>query len=172
VGSEKRPGAAGAVRANALMADGRGSSDVNVQDQIDNYIASQDLSKRDEMEELHRLILKASPNCKLWFLDGRNNERKIVSNENIGYGSLTLNYADGSLKEFYRIGMSANKTGISMYFMGLTDRKHLPETYGHRIGKATITGYCVRFRHLKEVNVDVLEEMIANHMGKGTPGGS
>ncbi len=171
-GLEKRPGAAVAVRAGVLTAGNGGSIDVNVQEQIDNYIAAQDPSKRAEMEELHRFILRISPHCKLWFLDGRNSENKVVSNENIGYGSIMIKYADGGSREFYRIGLSANATGISVYLMGLEDKKYLPETYGQKIGKAKVTGYCVKFRRMKDVNVDVLEEMIANHMGEGTPGGS
>ncbi|MFL6863305.1 MAG: Rieske 2Fe-2S domain-containing protein [Allosphingosinicella sp.] len=31
------------------------------------------------MEALHRLILRVSPRCRTWFLDGRDGEGKIVS---------------------------------------------------------------------------------------------
>ena len=149
-----------------------GSADVSVQEQIDNYIADLDPPKREEIQKIHRLILKLSPNCKLWFLDGRNSENKVVSNENIGYGSQSLEYANGGSREFYRLGLSANTGGISIYVMGLEDKKYLPETYGKKIGKAKVTGYCVRFRHLKDVNIDVLEEIIASHLDKRSPGGS
>jgi len=113
------------------------------------------------------LILKLSPNCKLWFLDGRNGENKVVANENIGYGSQTLKYAKGGSREFYRIGLSANSAGISIYVIGLKDRKYLSETYGGKIGKAKVTDYCVKFRHIKDINIDVLEEIIANHLDNG-----
>ena len=149
-----------------------GSLDVNVQEQIDRYIADQPPAKREAIQELHRIILKLSPNCKLWFLDGRNTENKVVSNENIGYGSQTINYANGGSREFYRIGLSANTSGISVYMIGLEDKKFLAETYGKTLGKAKITGYCVKFRQIKDVNVDILEEMIANHMDKMSAGGS
>jgi hypothetical protein len=105
-----------------------------------------------------------SPNCKLWFLDGRGGDNKIVSNETIGYGTQTLTYAGGGTREFYRIGLSSNATGISLYLMGIADKKYLLETYGGKIGKAKVTGYCVRFRRLKDLNLDILEEMIASHM--------
>jgi hypothetical protein len=55
------------------------------------------------------------PVCKLWFLNGKDEKGKVVSNPNIGYGSQTLKYADGKTKEFYQIGISANTTGISVY---------------------------------------------------------
>ena len=145
--------------------------DVNVQAQIERYIEAQDPPKRDDIEAIQRLILAASPNCKLWFLDGRNSDGKIVTNENVGYGTETLKYADGGTREFYRIGLSSNKAGISLYLMGLGDRKYLPETYAGKIGKAKVTGYCVMFKRLKDLNLDILEEMIATHMAQGAGGG-
>ena len=64
---------------------------MNVKEQIKNYIASQPEPKRSDMQELHRFILQLLPECKLWFLDGKNNENKTVSNPNIGYGFYTIN---------------------------------------------------------------------------------
>ena len=69
----------------------------------------------------------------------------------------TITYADGSSREFYRIGLSANTTGISVYVFGLDDKSYLARTYGGSIGKARVTGYCIKFRHLAVVNVDVLQ---------------
>jgi hypothetical protein len=133
---------------------------MNVQAQIKNYIASHPEPKRSEMQALHNIILKISPACKLWFLDGKNSEGRIVSNPNIGYGLRTIKYADGTTREFYQIGLSANKTGISVYILGIEDKKYLPETYASSLGKATVTGYCIRFRTLKDLNTDVLEAAI------------
>ena len=56
--------------------------------------------------------------------------------------------------------------------MGIEDRKYLPETYGGKIGKAKVTGYCVRFRRPEDVNLDILEEMIATHMTQAAAGGA
>jgi hypothetical protein len=145
--------------------------DMSVQDQIDRYIASQNPTKCQEVHELHEAVCRVSPDCKLWFLDGRNEEGKIVSNPNIGYGSQVIKYADGKSKEFYRIGVSANTSGISVYFIGIGDKKYLSEIYGPKLGKANITGYCVKFRSINDLNFDVLEEMIADHMGVQAPSG-
>jgi hypothetical protein len=142
---------------------------MSVEEQIDNYIASQTQpSKREELRTLHQAVLSASPNCKLWFLDGKNADGKIVSNPNIGYGSQSTKYANGEVREFYRIGVSANSTGISIYVMGLTDKRYLSETYGNRIGKAKVTGYCVKFRTLRDVDLNTIEEMVANHVREGS----
>jgi Domain of unknown function (DU1801) len=133
---------------------------MNVHEQIKDYIASQPEPKRGEMQALHDMILQVSPASKLWFLDGKNTEGKIVSNPNIGYGSLTMKYTDGSTREFYQIGLSANSTGISVYIMGIEDKKYLAKTYGKTLGKASVTGYCIRFKTLKNIDTDVLDAAI------------
>jgi len=132
----------------------------NVQEQIKKYITSHPEPKRSEMQELHRLTLQVSPACKLWFLDGKNSENKTVSNPNIGYGSYTMKYANGETREFYQIGMSANTTGISVYIMGIKDKTYLAQTFGKKLGKANVTGYCIKFKTLKDINIDVLEAAI------------
>jgi len=133
---------------------------MSVQEQIKKYIASQPEPKRAEMQELHLRILKVLPGCKLWFEDGKNSEGKIVSNPNIGYGSYTIKYAGGKTKEFFQIGISANTTGISVYIMGLKDKTYLVKTYGKELGKASVTGYCIKFKTLKDINLDILEAAI------------
>jgi len=109
---------------------------------------------------LHNIILQLKPTCKLWFLDGKNSENKIVSNPNIGYGLYTIKYTDGKTKEFYQIGLSANTTGISVYIMGIDDKTYLAKMYGEKLGKATVTGYCIRFKMLKDIRIDILEAAI------------
>lgn len=133
---------------------------MNIQAQIKDYIASQPETKRSDINALHSRILKVFPKGKLWFLDGRDEKGKIVTNPNIGYGLLIMKYADGKTREFYQIGISANTTGISVYIMGLEDKKYLPLTYGKIIGKASVTGYCIRFKTLSDINIDILEKAI------------
>ena len=133
---------------------------MNVQGQIKEYITSQHEPKRSDMQELHRIILEVMPACKLWFLDGKNSENKTVSNPNIGYGLQTMKYADETTREFYQIGLSANKTGISVYILGIEDKKYLAEAYGKNLGKASVTGYCIRFKTIKDINIDILQTAI------------
>jgi hypothetical protein len=133
---------------------------MNVQKQIKEYIATQPEPKRGEMQQLHRIILALMPTCKLWFLDGKDEKGKTVSNPNIGYGSQTVKYANGNTKEFYQIGISANTTGISVYIMGVSDKTYLSRTFGRELGKATVTGYCIKFKTLTEIRIDVLKAAI------------
>ena len=133
---------------------------MNVQEEIQKYINSQPEPKRSDMQALHLLMLQVLPTGKLWFLDGKNSENKIVSNPNIGYGLYTIKYADGKTKEFYQIGISANTTGISVYILGIEDKKYLTRTYGEKLGKASVSGYCIKFKTLKDINMDILEAAI------------
>lgn len=133
---------------------------MTVKEEIKKYIAGQTKQKQSDLEALQKNILKIMPGCKLWFLDGKNGEGKIVSNPNIGYGSYTIKYADGKTREFYQIGLSANTTGISVYVMGIDDNKYLAQAYGKKMGKASVSGYCIKFQILKDINMDVLLDAI------------
>ncbi len=90
----------------------------------------------------------------------------MVSNPNIGYGIQTIHYADGKTKDFYQVGISGNTTGISVYVMGIQDKKYLPDTYGKTIGKASVTGYCIKFKTLKDIHLDILEAAIQDGVRK------
>jgi len=133
---------------------------MDIDEQIEEYIASQPEPKRSDMRALHQLTLQVLPGCKLWFTDGKNSDGKIVANPNIGYGSYTIRYADRTTKEFFQIGLSANKTGISVYVLGIEDKTYLAKAFGETIGKASVTGYCIRFKAVKDINTDVLQAAI------------
>jgi Domain of unknown function (DU1801) len=133
---------------------------MNVQQQITEYISAQPEPKRSEMQQLHDIILGLMPACELWFLDGKDAKGKKVSNPNIGYGSQTIQYATGKTRDFYQIGMSANTTGISVYIMGIDDKNYLTQTFGKNLGKASVTGYCIKFKTLSDIKMDVLKAAI------------
>ena len=139
---------------------------MKVQRQIKEYIAAQPEPKRSEMQELHSMILALMPACKLWFIDGKDEKGRIVSNPNIGYGSQTMEYASRKTREFYQIGVSANTTGISVYVMGVENKKYLAQTFGPDLGKASVTGYCIKFRTLADIKVDVLKAAMQYGIGQ------
>lgn len=133
---------------------------MNIQDQINSLITSQPEAKRADMQVLHERILKTLPGCRLWFDDGVNAEGKVVTNPTIGYGFQVLKYKDGKTKDFFQIGMCANTTGVSVYILGIEDKTYLANTYGKEIGKASVTGYCIKFKKLKDISIDVLAAAI------------
>jgi hypothetical protein len=130
---------------------------MDIQKHIQDYIAIQAEPKRSDMQELHGIILELMPSCRLWFLDGKDEKGKTVSNPSIGYGFRTIEYANGKKKDFYQIGVSANTTGISVYILGIEDKNYLAHKYGKELGKASVTGYCIKFKALKNIKIDVLK---------------
>ncbi len=74
-----------------------------------------------------------------------------------------MNYADGKNREFYKVGISANTTAILACILGITDKQFLSKTHAEKIGEASITGCCIKFKNLLDINVEVL----AGAVGKG-----
>lgn len=138
----------------------RSSAPQSVSTQITAYLAAQPDPKRADLQSLHEMVLQLMPARRLWFLDGKDENGRTVSNPSIGYGLLTKTYADGNTKDFYQVGLSANTAGISVYIMGLDDRTYLTKTWGDKLGKASVTGYCIRFRSLRDIDLAVLEAAI------------
>ena len=133
---------------------------MSIQEQVETYITSQTEPKRSDMQALHQLIRQVMPGCRVWFSDGKNSDNKTVSNPAIGYGLRTIHYADGKTKAFYQIGISANTAGISVYILGIDDKNYLAQTYGQQLGKASVSGYCIKFKRLNDINTDTLEAAI------------
>lgn len=138
----------------------RPSAPERVNAHITTYLAAHPAPKRADLRTLHEMMLRLMPNSRLWFLDGRDEHGRTVSNPSIGYGQLTRTYADGRTRDFYQVGLSANTAGISVYVMGLDDRTYLAKTWSAKLGKATVTGYCIKFRSLRDVDIAVLEAAI------------
>jgi len=76
--------------------------------------------------------------------------------DDAGVGAYAINYANGSSRESYRIGLGANTTGISVYILGLEDKTYLARTYS----ASTFTGYCIKFKGLYVIDADVLHAAI------------
>jgi len=137
---------------------------MDLPERVEAYLAGQPEPKQTDLRQLHALLLAEFPQSRLWFTDGTNEAGKVVANPNIGYGAYTITYADGATREFYRIGLSANTTGISVYVLGLDDKTYLARTYGASIGKASVTGYCIKFKRLSDINTDALAAAIRHGM--------
>lgn len=137
---------------------------MDVPERVEAYLAGQPEPKQSDLRRLHALMLTEFPDCRQWFTDGTNGEGKVVANPSIGYGVYTITYANGSSREFYRIGLSANTSGISVYVLGLDDKTYLARTYGALIGKASLTGYCIKFKRLSDIHIETLQAAIRHGM--------
>lgn len=132
---------------------------------IDFYINAQNISKCNDMKYIHQLILKQFPNIKLWYFNGKDSNNKTVSNPTIGYGLLELVYTKGNTRDFFKVGMSANTSGISIHIMGVSDKTYLSNNFSTRIGKAAISGYCIKFKSLNNLHLNVLDELLQFGLG-------
>ena len=133
---------------------------MSIQTQIETYIESLVQPKQTELRKLFAFIKNTLPQSNLSFLDGRDEKGKVVTNPNIGFGECVLNYADGSSRVFYKIGISATSKGLSIYIMGLADKNLLRNKLEGKLGKATITGYCISFKKLEDINQALLKEVL------------
>ncbi|RYY39208.1 MAG: DUF1801 domain-containing protein [Chitinophagaceae bacterium] len=133
---------------------------MKAEDEALRHFASQPEPKRADLHALHALMKQMLPKGRIWFDEGKDATGKIVTNPTAGYGLQTLRYANGKTKEFFQVGISANATGISVYILGISDKTYLAKTYSDRIGKAKVTGYCIRFKSLKDIDLSTLEEAI------------
>jgi hypothetical protein len=41
--------------------------------------------------------------------------------------------------------------------MGVDDKKYLAQRFGKELGKASVTGYCIKFKTVADINIDVLK---------------
>lgn len=137
---------------------------MDTEERIEAYLAGQPQPKQADLRQIHARVLAEFPGCRLWFNDGTDEAGKVVANPTIGYGGYTIRYADGSSREFFRIGLSATTAGISVYVLGLDDTTYLARTFGPSIGKASVTGYCIRFRRLAVIDADALQVAIRHGM--------
>ncbi len=134
---------------------------METKEQITSYLTTLPSHKGSELSELYQMILVKMGEPFLQFFDGKNEEGKVIANPTIGFGKCRLNYANGSFQDSFRLGISSNATGISIYITGLKDKNILQEKFGNRLGKAKITGYCVRFKKLGDLDKTVLAALIS-----------
>jgi hypothetical protein len=130
-------------------------------EQIEQYLCSLSSQKAADMRSLHALFMEEINEPSLSFHDGKNEFGKVIANPTIGYGQCDLHSRNGKHQSSFRIGLSANATGISIYVLGLSDKTTLQEKFGPRLGKAKITGYCIRFKQMKDIEKSVLSELLS-----------
>ncbi len=133
---------------------------MKIEEQIDHHLNALPKEKGEELRLLFDFIRNEIPKAQLHFFDGKNAEGKVVANPTIGFGNCRLHYADGRHQDTFRLGISANSTGLSIHILGLKDKNFLNDFLGTRLGKAKITGYAIRFGKMKDVDERVLRELV------------
>jgi len=129
---------------------------------VDAYLGSHPEPKRTDLCCLHEKFKSLFPGQPVSYFDGLDDNGKVVANPTLGYGSHTHKSANGASKKVFKLGLSANKTGISIYVMGIADKMLLQSMFQDRLGKAKVTRYCIRFGKLADIDVNLLMDVIAN----------
>ena len=123
-----------------------GSSGVKT---VEEYLAEIQEPKRSEMVQLDALIRRILPD----------HERLMFAGI-IGYGPFHYKYPSGREGDWYKVGLVANKTGISVYVMAGDKGGYLAEQAKPFLGKAVVGKSCIRFKKLSDLNLFALEELL------------
>lgn len=112
------------------------------------YIQKVEEPKRAELQQLHDLIRTTLPDFKPVMISGF-----------LGYGPFHYK-GKTSEGEWFRVGLAANKTGISIYICAGDEQGYFPEQAKDRLGKASVGRSCIRFKKLADINLDTVKELL------------
>jgi hypothetical protein len=84
-------------------------------------------------------------------------EAKMWGPAIIGFGSTVLKYDSGRELDWMKIGFSPRKSNLTLYGLKLENEKHLLRLGKHKTGKG-----CLYINRLSDVDLNVLEQMIAS----------
>ncbi len=109
--------------------------------------------QKDSLKEIDAFIQKHFPA----------GDRKLYTSDSIctiGYGEIPYENTSysGSIPI---VAIAPQKNNVSLYIMAWRDGKSLPEIYSGRLGKATNGKGCIRFKNFKDLNSDVLVELLS-----------
>lgn len=127
--------------------------------QILQFISLQESAKQQDLLTLHELMTSILPTGKLWMEDGKNEEGKVVTNPTIGYGEFEQSYANGKRKTHFQIGLALTKQGFSFYLLGIRGKLDLANLCAE-IGQAKVTGYCIQFKSIANIDINILKRAI------------
>jgi Domain of unknown function (DU1801) len=115
---------------------------------VDDYLASLPDDRRDTVKRVHEVVTQAVPELevRMW-------------KSFIGYGSYHYRYASGREGDWFPIGLTNNKSYVSLYFCAAEDDGYLAEKNEDRLGKVSVGKSCVRFKKLDDLNLDVVAEL-------------
>lgn len=113
------------------------------------YFEELEEPRKSEVLKLHKLITKTVPKLKPFMLSGL-----------LGYGKIHYKYSSGREGDWFKIGLSSGKTGISVHVCAVDKGGYLAEQAKPKLGKATVGRSCIRFKKLEDINLDALTELL------------
>jgi len=108
-----------------------------------------DEPRKNEMIELHKLILKTVPKLK-----------PKMYGSIIGYGEYTYKYASGRTGEWMIIGLASQKNYISLYICAVEGKEYIAEKHKAEFPKASIGKSCIRFKKIEDIDIKALTNLL------------
>lgn len=117
--------------------------------QVDEYIASLPEPRRSQVAQLDGFIRSVVPELevKMW-------------GKMIGYGSYHYKYKSGTEGDWFVVGLAGRKQYVSLYILGTKDGEYLAESAKEKLPGADIGKSCIRFKHMENVDMAVLHDLI------------
>lgn len=116
---------------------------------VKEYINALEPGRRSQILFLDDLIKKTSPNLKPHFAYNMP-----------GYGTFKyLNYKKEEI-DWPVIALASQKNYISIYVCALEGNVYIAEKYKDKLGKVSVGKSCIRFKDVKDLNLDELTKVI------------
>ena len=109
------------------------------------FIAGLEPGRREDFERLHERVSTIAPAM-----------RASADGGLLAYGRYEYRYASGREGSYFVLGIASNKQYISLYAPTLD-----LEPYVERLPKANLGRGCVRFKRLDDVDLALIDEVIA-----------
>lgn len=125
----------------------------------DEFIASLPDAVRADIAALDQRISKVMKGEERVLWEGRfwgGSEQRII-----GYGAFTQTGRSGKEVEWFVAGLAAQKTYITVFVTAVEDGVYLVERYSDRLGKVKVGRSTISFKHLAQVDLKSLLELVA-----------
>ena len=77
----------------------------------------------------------------------------------IGYGDYAYRGPDGRTREWFVIGLAAQKKHLSLYVNAADDDGYLPARYSDRLGKVKVGSAVINFKSAADLDLGVVKEL-------------
>lgn len=123
------------------------------------YFAALPKERREQMLFLDKLIRKTAPKLKAAF-----------SYNMPGYGAFPYKNYKGEKITWPTIALASQKNYISIYVCAVHNGKYIAETHKKELGNVSVGKSCIRFKSIKDLNLEKLKKVIKlaeKHQGLG-----
>ena len=77
-----------------------------------------------------------------------------------GYGAFKYHNYKKEVLDWPTIAIASQKNYMSIYVCAIDGNQYVSEKYTDKLGKVSVGKSCIRFKHLDDINMDILEKII------------